>query len=114
MEKNDHRDTEGDQGRREQGFHDTAGVHALVSAGHHILLAQGGGGTSGLADDEYAREGAEIVESRRTVYARSDMIVKVKEPLDTELSLLQEGQILFTYLHLASSEKLTKGLAKER
>ncbi|HOD75748.1 MAG TPA: hypothetical protein PKJ17_06960, partial [Syntrophorhabdaceae bacterium] len=91
-----------------------AGVHTLVSAGHHILFEEGAGVGSGLTDEEYAREGAEIVESKRTVYARSDMIVKVKEPLDTELSLLQEGQTLFTYLHLASSEKLTNGLVKKK
>ncbi|MDD3847112.1 MAG: alanine dehydrogenase [Syntrophorhabdaceae bacterium] len=91
-----------------------AGVHALVSAGHHVLLEKGAGTGSGLIDEEYAQQGAEVVESGRTVFARSDMIVKVKEPLETELSLLQEGQVLFTYLHLASSEKLTKGLIKTK
>lgn len=91
-----------------------AGVHALVSAGHNVLLEKGAGTGSGLTDEEYANEGAEIVESKRTIFARSDMIVKVKEPLETEWPLLQEGQILFTYLHLASSEKLTKGLLKSK
>jgi len=91
-----------------------AGVHALVSAGHNVLLEKGAGTGSSLTDEEYANEGAEIVESKRTIFARSDMIVKVKEPLETEWPLLQEGQILFTYLHLASSEKLTKGLLKSK
>ena len=91
-----------------------AGVHALVLDGHDVLVEQSAGVGSGLADEEYAREGAEIVEDRRAIFARSDMIVKVKEPLETEWPLLQDGQVLFTYLHLASSEKLTKGLLKRR
>lgn len=91
-----------------------AGVHALALDGHTVLVEQGAGLGSGLADEEYANEGAEVVDSRRSVFARSDMIVKVKEPLEIEWPLLREGQILFTYLHLASSEKLTKGLLKRR
>ncbi|MBP1750090.1 MAG: ald [Deltaproteobacteria bacterium] len=91
-----------------------AGVHALVLDGHDVLVEQGAGVGSGLTDEEYAQEGAEIVDDRRSVFARSDMIVKVKEPLEVEWPLLQEEQILFTYLHLASSEKLTKGLLKRR
>jgi len=81
-----------------------AGVQALVSSGHHVLFEMGARTGSGLTDEEYAREGAELVESNRTIFARSDMIVKVKEPLETEWSLFQQGQVLFTYLHLASSE----------
>lgn len=91
-----------------------AGVHALVMDGNHVLVEQRAGAGSGLSDEEYAKEGAEIVDNRRSIFARSDMIVKVKEPLEIEWPLLQEGQILFTYLHLASSEKLTKGLLKRR
>jgi len=91
-----------------------AGVHALVRDGHTVLVEKSAGLGSGLADEEYANEGAEIVDNRRLLFTRSDMIVKVKEPLENEWPLLQEGQILFTYLHLASSEKLTKGLLKRK
>ena len=91
-----------------------AGVHALARDGHTVLVEEGAGLGSGLTDEEYANEGAEIVDNRRLLFARSDMIVKVKEPLENEWPLLQEGQILFTYLHLASSEKLTKGLLKRK
>jgi alanine dehydrogenase len=91
-----------------------AGVHALVLDGHSVLIEQGAGLGSGLTDEEYANQGAEVVDNRRSVFARSDMIVKVKEPLEVEWPLLQEGQIVFTYLHLASSEKLTQGLLKRK
>ncbi|MEN6615140.1 MAG: alanine dehydrogenase [Syntrophorhabdus sp.] len=91
-----------------------AGVHTLVAAGHTVLIEKEAGTGSGLADEEYAKEGAEIVDNRRAVFIRSDMIVKVKEPLENEWPMLQEGQILFTYLHLASSEKLTSGLLKRK
>ncbi len=91
-----------------------AGVHALVLDGHKVLVEMGAGVGSGFTDEEYAGEGAEIVDSKRFVFNRSDMIVKVKEPLETEWPLLQEKQILFTYLHLASSENLTRGLLKRK
>jgi alanine dehydrogenase len=67
---------------------------------------------SGYADEEYAAAGAEIVDQAKEVFARADMIVKVKEPLKTEFPLLRKGQILFTYLHLAASRELTEALLK--
>lgn len=91
-----------------------AGVHALVLDSHVVLVEKGAGTGSGLADEEYAEQGAQIVDNGRKVFSRSDMIVKVKEPLEIEWPLLQDGQIVFTYLHLASSEKLTKGLLKRK
>ncbi|MHB8110310.1 MAG: alanine dehydrogenase [Syntrophorhabdaceae bacterium] len=91
-----------------------AGVHELVSAGHTVLVEKSAGAGSGLTDEEYEKQGAEIIDDKRVIFLRSDMIVKVKEPLEKEWPLLQDGQILFTYLHLASSEKLTKGLLKRR
>lgn len=87
-----------------------AGVHTLCRDGHRVLVEQGAGQGSGLQDEEYAREGAEILSSAEEVYRRAELVVKVKEPLEQEWPWLQEGQILFTYLHLASSERLTHAL----
>ncbi len=86
------------------------GVAEYVGRGHQVLVEQGAGVGSGFADDEYARAGAQIIPSHDDVFARADMIVKVKEPIASEYDLLREGQILYTYLHLAADEKLTKVL----
>ena len=67
---------------------------------------------SGYSDQDYVKAGAEIVEQAKDVFARADMIVKVKEPLKAEFPLLRRGQILFTYLHLAASKPLTEALLK--
>ena len=91
-----------------------AGVHTLVLDRHTVLVEKGAGAGSGFTDEEYANEGAEVVDNRRSVFARSDMIVKVKEPLEGEWPLLQSGQVVFTYLHLASSQKLTMGLLRQK
>lgn len=91
-----------------------AGVHALTADGHTVLFEKGAGMGSGLSDDEYANEGAQTVDSGKEIYSRADMIVKVKEPLEAEWHMLQEGQTLFTYLHLASSERLTRALLEKK
>ena len=91
-----------------------AGVHALAREGHTILMEENAGRASGLTDDEYIREGAHIVSSNREVFLSANLIVKVKEPLPVEWPLLREGQILFTYLHLASSEELTHALLEKK
>ncbi len=91
-----------------------AGVHALKADGHTVLFQEGAGIGSGLTDEEYANEGAEVVGSNKKIFTKADMIVKVKEPLESEWPLLQEDQVLFTYLHLASSEKLTNALLKRK
>ena len=87
-----------------------AGVRSLTQAGHKVLVQHGAGLGAGISDDEYRKSGATILESAREIYDKSEMIVKVKEPLPEEYSLLREGQILFTYLHLAADERLTKAL----
>ncbi|MCP4805663.1 MAG: alanine dehydrogenase [Proteobacteria bacterium] len=87
-----------------------AGVKALVRAGHTVLLQQGAGAGSGLPDDEYIRVGAEIVPTAEEVFGRADMIWKVKEPLPAEYGLLREGQILYTYLHLAPDPDQARAL----
>ncbi len=90
------------------------GVQALVQAGHEVLVEAGAGDASGFPDEAYARSGAEIVATAREVFARADMVVKVKEPLPPEYDLLRPGQILFTYLHLAAEPELTRALLERQ
>ena len=84
----------------------------LTKRGHTVLVEKNGGVGSGYPDEEYRKACAEIVDLAKDVFARADMIVKVKEPLPAEFSLLRKGQILFTYLHLAASKALTEALLK--
>jgi len=84
----------------------------LVRREHSVLVEKGAGVGSGYRDEEYVKAGAEIVDLTKDVFARADMIVKVKEPLESEFPLLRKGQILFTYLHLAASKALTEALLK--
>jgi len=76
-------------------------VHELVARGHRVLVERGAGVGAGLTDEEYAAAGAELVATAEEVFAQSDLIVKVKEPLAIERKRLRKGQVLFTYLHLA-------------
>jgi alanine dehydrogenase len=87
-----------------------SGVKALSQAGHQVLVQQGAGNGSGLPDEEYISVGAEIVPTAEEIYSRSEMIWKVKEPLAAEYPLLREGQILYTYLHLAPDPTQTSAL----
>jgi alanine dehydrogenase len=87
-----------------------AGVRALTGAGHKVLVQHNAGVGAGISDDEYRKAGATIIEGAKDIFEKSDMIVKVKEPLPEEYALLREGQILYTYLHLAADERLTKAL----
>ncbi|MBI4414248.1 MAG: alanine dehydrogenase [candidate division NC10 bacterium] len=87
-----------------------AGVQSLVSRGHTVLVERGAGGGSGLPDEAYARAGAEILPDGSAVYARAELLCKVKEPLPKEYPLLRPGQVLFTYLHLAPAPDLTRAL----
>jgi alanine dehydrogenase len=84
----------------------------LTKRGHSLLVEKGAGVGSGYPDEAYKKAGAEIVDLAKDVFARADMIVKVKEPLPAEFPLLRKGQILFTYLHLAASKPLTEALLK--
>src|SRR6202171_6478666 len=84
----------------------------LKRRGHSVLVQKSAGVGSGYAAEDYVKAGAEIVDLAKDVFARADMIVKVKEPLKAELPLLRKGQILFTYLHLAASKSLTEALLK--
>jgi alanine dehydrogenase len=87
-----------------------AAVHEYVANGHEVIVETSAGAGSGFGDDEYVAEGARIVGTHEEVFAQADMIVKVKEPVGSEYELLREGQILYTYLHLAADEPLTRAL----
>lgn len=86
-----------------------AGVDALHRAGHRVLIEAGAGLDSGIPDEEYSDYGADMVDAARA-WGEAEMVVKVKEPLPSEYGYLREGLVLFTYLHLASSEELTRAL----
>src|ERR1700704_5370111 len=87
-------------------------AQTLVGHGHTVLVQKNAGIGSGYPDEEYVKAGAEIVDQAKEVFTRADMVVKVKEPLEAEFSLLRKDQILFTYLHLAVSKSLTEALLK--
>ncbi len=91
-----------------------AGVRTLTQAGHKVLIQNKAGVGAGISDEDYQKAGATLVEGAKEIYERSDMIVKVKEPLPEEYSYLREGQILYTYLHLAADERLTKALMERK
>lgn len=90
-----------------------AGVVSFVNAGHTVLVESGAGIGSGFADSEYKNAGAEIVESASDVWAKADMVMKVKEPLESEYEYFRPGLILYTYLHLAAEPNLTKALKEK-
>jgi alanine dehydrogenase len=87
-----------------------AGVRALKDAGHQIIVERDAGGGSGFENSLYERAGATIIDSADEVWASAEMIVKVKEPIAPEYPRMREGQLLFTYLHLAPDRELTRQL----
>lgn len=89
-----------------------AGVEMLCRDGHRVLVETSAGELSGFADLDYVQCGAEIMDSAEEVFSRAGLLLKVKEPLPSEYKLLQPGQILFTYLHLAAEEELARALRK--
>jgi alanine dehydrogenase len=91
-----------------------AGVRALTQAGHKVFIQAGAGLGAGISDQEYQTAGGTILGEAADIYSKADMIVKVKEPLPEEYNLLREGQILYTYLHLAADERLTKALLERK
>jgi alanine dehydrogenase len=88
------------------------GVEELTRAGHRVLIQKGTGLGSGIRDADYERAGAALVDTAEEVYSSADLIVKVKEPQPSEIALLREGQLVFTYFHFAASEVLTRGVMK--
>ena len=87
-----------------------AGVRALTDAGHQVIVEKGAGEGSGFEDALYQRAGGRLIDSADDVWKTADMIVKVKEPIAPEYPRMREGQLLFTYLHLAPDHELTKQL----
>jgi alanine dehydrogenase len=87
-----------------------AGSEALVSAGHMVLIERGAGLGSGFTDDAYASTGATMVDSAEEVWSGAEMIMKVKEPIESEWPLMRDGQVIFTYFHFAASEELTRAV----
>ena len=91
-----------------------AGVAALTRSSHKVLVERGAGMGSGFSDKEYAGKGAAIVRDAEDIFWSSDMVVKVKEPIESEYEMLRPGVILFTYLHLAADPSLAKSLLENR
>jgi alanine dehydrogenase len=91
-----------------------AGVEVMIANGHTLLVEKSAGIGSGFDDAAYAKAGAEIVSTPAEIFKRSDMVMHVKEPLPAEYDLIREGQIIFTYLHLAADERQTEALIKSK
>lgn len=90
-----------------------AGVHDLVVAGHEVLVQSGAGTGSSMADAEYAAAGAELVDGADDVWARAELLLKVKEPIASEYRHFRDDLVLFTYLHLAADRPLTERLVAD-
>ena len=91
-----------------------AGVHALIEHGHRVYVEIDAGIGSGIANESYIEAGGEILETADEVFHKADMIVKVKEPIPEEYHRIREGQILYTYLHLAPNKELTDLLVQKK
>jgi len=91
-----------------------AGVHELVVAGHEVFVQQGAGLGSSITDAEYQSAGAKITPDAKATWDAGDMILKVKEPIEQEYGFLREGQVLFTFLHLAADLELTQELLTKK
>ncbi|PKK98246.1 MAG: alanine dehydrogenase [Tenericutes bacterium HGW-Tenericutes-2] len=89
-------------------------VKEYVSHGHQVIVESMAGISSGFSDKDYENAGAKILKTAAEVWAKSEMIVKVKEPLESEFEFLREGLILYTYLHLAANEALTRRLIETK
>ncbi len=91
-----------------------AGISELVAHGHELYVQASAGEGSGFADEEYVAAGATILPKIEDVYAKADMIVKVKEPIESEYKLIKENQLLFTYFHFASYKPLTEAMIERK
>ncbi len=89
-------------------------AQAYVQAGHEVFIEKGGGVPSAITDDEYAAVGAKLLPTAQEVWATADMIVKVKEPMESEYSLMRENQLIYTYFHFAADEKLTRACMEKK
>jgi len=89
-----------------------SGVHSLVANGHTVYVETNAGLGSAITDADYIAAGAQILQSADDVWAKSDLIIKVKEPIAAEYPRMRKGQVLFTYLHLAASRECTEAIMK--
>jgi alanine dehydrogenase len=91
-----------------------SGAYQLIKHGHKVLVEHNAGAGSGYPDEDYRRAGATVIDDHVDIFEKAELIVKVKEPQNSEFNLLRPGQILFTYLHLAASRSLTEALQNSR
>jgi alanine dehydrogenase len=91
-----------------------AGVEMMCQNGHAVIVEKNAGIGSGFTDQQYTDSGAKIIETASEIYGQADMVMHVKEPLPQEYDLIREGQIVFTYLHLAAAKELTEALIRSR
>ena len=89
-------------------------VKTLVSEGHDVIVENNGGFEAGFENEDYIKAGAKIAKNASDIFNDSEIIVKVKEPLKTEVEMIRENQIIYTYLHLAAAKELTEGLIKTK
>jgi alanine dehydrogenase len=89
-------------------------VRSYVSRGHQVYIQSGAGVAAGFEDEKYELAGAKITDNKQAIFDKCEMIVKVKEPLPEEYAMFHEGQILYTYLHLAASLELTQAMMKKK
>ena len=87
-----------------------AGAELLVAKGHSVFVERGGGLGSGFTDEQFVTAGAQILETADEVWAKADMIMKVKEPIAVEWPRMRKGQVIYTYFHFAAAEELTRAV----
>jgi alanine dehydrogenase len=91
-----------------------AGVEVMIANGHSVMVEKDAGSGSGFDNAMYINAGAEMVDTPNEIFERCDMVMHVKEPQPSEYGLIREGQIVFTYLHLAADEQQTRGLIESK
>ena len=89
-----------------------SGAKELTKRGHKVYVQATAGANSGFPDKDYVAAGAELLPTIEEVYAKAEMIIKVKEPIEPEYKLIRQGQLVFTYFHFASSEPLTRAMVE--
>lgn len=90
------------------------GVAQLIASGHKVIIQKGAGLGAGIPDEKFVAAGAKIVETKEDVWGQAEMVMKVKEPIEPEYKLMRDGQILYTYLHLAAVPELAKELVNRK
>ena len=87
-------------------------VKALTEKNHEVLVENNGGFEAGFTNEDYLKAGAKIINTPEEIFKKAELIVKVKEPQMNEVQMIRDGQIIYTYLHLAAAKELTLGLMK--